>query len=246
VVILADYPDWVMAHKKKGMYINHVNGRYYLYAAHSERVPGTSKVRRVSDGYIGRITEEDGLIPTRDKVMGEVIVYEYGLSTVLLNMCSDIHKGLKREFRDASDWILVMGMLSAAFADRSQEAYDWSFLSVKFPGMNMQKVPTAKQSTAIERCERMVIDVMKKTFGEDFEIAKTRLTRISMVKVNEKYYCSQVSENTKEWLFCHKIDWSDLHGKDRANSYCYQGDNKRKQDKPSRREHPQKAYTKAD
>ena len=44
---MADYPDWVMKHKEKGTYVNFVNGKYYLYKAHSERVPGTKKVRRV-------------------------------------------------------------------------------------------------------------------------------------------------------------------------------------------------------
>lgn len=32
-VTMADYPDWVLQHKKKGTYINHQNGKYYLYAA---------------------------------------------------------------------------------------------------------------------------------------------------------------------------------------------------------------------
>ncbi len=52
-----------MKFKKKGTYINKVGDKYYLYAAHSERVKGTNKVKRVSDGYLGRITETDGLIP---------------------------------------------------------------------------------------------------------------------------------------------------------------------------------------
>ena len=37
----ADYPDWVMKYKEKGTYINKVGDKYYLYAAHSERVKGT-------------------------------------------------------------------------------------------------------------------------------------------------------------------------------------------------------------
>lgn len=32
------YPDWVLKHKKPGTYINKVGDKYYLYAAHSERV----------------------------------------------------------------------------------------------------------------------------------------------------------------------------------------------------------------
>jgi len=56
------YPEWVLKHKTKGTYINCINGRYYLYGAHSERIPGTKKVKRIFDGYLGRITEEDGFI----------------------------------------------------------------------------------------------------------------------------------------------------------------------------------------
>ena len=44
------YPDWVLKHKIKGTYINCVGDKYYLYAAHSERILGTKKVKRVSDG----------------------------------------------------------------------------------------------------------------------------------------------------------------------------------------------------
>ena len=200
---MANYPDWVLAHKKKGTYINHVKGKYYLYAAHSERIPGTNKVRRVSDGYIGRITEEDGLILARDKVKDEVVVYECGLCMTLLGLSKDIHKGMKRGFRDAADKILVSGILSVAYGEKSQEAYNWSFLSVMFPGLDMNK-STQKQTVATERCERMVADVMSRKFGGD--IPKTRLSRICMVKINNKFY-SNMDNDTKEWLSSHEIDW---------------------------------------
>jgi len=81
---MSNYPDWVLKHKKKGTYINVQNGKHYLYAAHSERIPGTDKVRRVSDGYLGRITEEDGFIPAKKKLPDSVFVYEYGVSETIL------------------------------------------------------------------------------------------------------------------------------------------------------------------
>jgi len=52
---MSAYPDWVMKHKEKGTYINKVGDKYYLYKVHSERIKGTGKVRRVSDGYLGNI-----------------------------------------------------------------------------------------------------------------------------------------------------------------------------------------------
>jgi hypothetical protein len=207
-----------MAHKKKGTYINHVNGKYYLYAAHSERIPGTKKVRRVSDGYIGRITEDDGLIPARDKVKDEVAVYECGLCMTLLELSGDIHAGLNRNFRGAADRILVSGILSVAYGDWGQETYNWSFLSIKFPELKMQKVLTKNQTTALERCERMLSDVMNRKFGADAAIARMRLSRICMVKINGKFYCSNLENYTKEWLLSHGIDWRAWHVKDRENN----------------------------
>lgn len=43
----AEYPDWVMKYKKKGTYINKNGDMYYLYAAHSERIKGTNKVKKM-------------------------------------------------------------------------------------------------------------------------------------------------------------------------------------------------------
>jgi len=95
---MANYPDWVLAHKKKGTYINKVGDRYYLYAAHSERVPGTKKVRRVCDGYLGRITQDQGLIPPRDRPGTVFCSVEYGLSSLILSLCGNIHSGFRRTF----------------------------------------------------------------------------------------------------------------------------------------------------
>ncbi len=94
----ADYPDWVMVHKKKGTYINRVDDRYYLYAAHSERIRGTGKGRRVSDGYPGRITREDGVIPADKKLKNDPEVFEVGLSYVIISSSVLIRHALQRSF----------------------------------------------------------------------------------------------------------------------------------------------------
>ena len=208
VTFMADYPDWVLKHKKKGTYVNCVKGKYYLYAAHSERIPGTDKVRRVSDGYIGRITEKDGLIPSRDKVEGDVVVYEYGLCAALLHLCEDITRGFRREFRASADRVIVSGLLLAAYGASDAETYEWSYLSVKFPGIDMEKEPTGKQRTAIERCFRMASDALRKRFGDDTEEAVFRLQRIYKVKANGRFYNGKIGACAKEWLESRKIEWS--------------------------------------
>lgn len=202
---MANYPDWVMAHKKKGTYINFVNGKYYLYAAHSERVPGTKKVRRVSDGYIGRITQEDGLIPARDKVTGDVYVYEYGLCMTILDTCSTVFTGFEREFRTAADFIIVSSILWEIVGKCDRESFEGSYLSVKYPGIKIDKVPTEKQKTGIELGRRMISDMMSRRFGRDLTESHERLSKIFMVKINEQFYRSRITSATTEWLKKHEI-----------------------------------------
>jgi len=209
---MADYPDWVLKHKQKGTYINRVGDKYYLYAAHSERVPGTNKVRRVSDGYIGRITEQEGLIPVRDSIKGVPRVYECGLCMTLLSLCDDVHRGLRRIFRGATERILVAGLLSVAYGEYSKETYQWSFLSVRFPGLDMDKTLTDKQSFGVQRCARMITELVRKQYGDDAALVMARLSRVCVVHVNGKYYLPEINAQTKTLLSQQQIDWRDWLG----------------------------------
>jgi len=190
------YPDWVLAHKKKGTYVNCVNGRYYLYAAHSERIPGTKKVRRVSDGYIGRITEKDGLIPARDKVSSGVAVYEYGLHMAALALSDGILKGLKREYRTAAVRILISGILLATGGEADDSAFKSSYLSVVFPDVSITRPLNDNQRTGVERCRRMVADKLRAVDSS----MKARLSRVHIAVVNDKEYVSGITPGVEAWL----------------------------------------------
>jgi hypothetical protein len=183
---MANYPEWVLKHKKKGTYINFQNGKYYLYAAHSERVPGTDKVVRVSDGYIGRITEDDGLIPAKRKLSGDLHAYEYGLSSTILNLLGKVDTGLRREFGENANKVLVLGILHAMHGTTMPELYETSWLSMRFPGTYFTKEPTDKQKTGIERTARMTHEVLGKYFGEDYETALLLLPLIRMISLGKE------------------------------------------------------------
>jgi hypothetical protein len=203
---MADYPDWVMKHKKKGTYINHVKGKYYLYSAHSERIPGTNKVRKVSDGYIGRITQKDGLIPARDKVAGDVIVYKYGLHMTALALSELIFKGLKREFRGSASRILVTGILLAIEKTSDEDTFNSSYLKVIFPDVSISQALTEKQQTGVERCQRMVSDKLNTAFGDDNNIS-AKLDRVYAVYANKRKYISKIPDEVKKWLIDKGIEW---------------------------------------
>jgi len=203
---MADYPQWVLKHKTKGTYINCVNGKYYLYAAHSERVPGTKKVKRVSDGYIGRITEKDGLIPARDKVAGDIIVLKYGLHMTALALADEILMGLRREFRGAAERMLVMGILLATEKNADGDSFNASALRLAFPGVAYTPNLTGKQRTGVERCTRMVADKLSGAIGDNTRM-HAMLERIYMVIINNKQYLSQMPAGVGEWMKIHGIEW---------------------------------------
>jgi len=183
---MPDYPGWVLEHKKKGTYINFQNGKYYLYAAHSERIPGTDKVRRVSDGYLGRITEKDGLVPAKKNLPANIMVYEYGLSETVLLLCAKVRTGLAREFRASADFVMAGGMLLFMHGEIRQELYESSWLSVRMPGLDMKKAPTEKQRTGMERVQRMIEDALKNRFAEGYHDASMLLPLVKVVRAGKE------------------------------------------------------------
>ncbi len=204
---MADYPDWVLAHKKKGTYINKVGDKYYLYAAHSERVKGTDKVRRVSDGYLGRITENDGLIPAKDKVSKPVRSYEYALSSLTFSLCANIYSGLRRSFVIYGDFIFAASVLTFIYGFFSQELFYHSWLSLHFENLSFPPDLTSAQKNGIERGARMILDSMERRFGPDLVPLKAACSLLAMVSVNDRFYCSTLPESLSALLQKHQIDW---------------------------------------
>ncbi|HZK60844.1 MAG TPA: hypothetical protein VFC41_02130 [Anaerovoracaceae bacterium] len=191
---MADYPEWVMKFKEKGTYVNYVKGKYYLYAAHSKRVPGTKKINRVCDGYLGRITEEDGLIPPKDKVSGIVLVLEYGLSSTILAVCSNIHKGFKKTFTKNGDFVMAAAILCFIYGQYSEELFRHSYICMRFPGLDFKMPITDAQSSGIERGARMIHHTMSGYFGDDLQDVILHFGHVYKVRVNKKLYLSEESE----------------------------------------------------
>lgn len=89
---MSNYPDWVLAHKKKGQTIKKIGPHYYLYNRKAKYVPGR-KYPTTVDTYLGRITPE-GFIPakTRRVAKNSIKVREYGFSMFLLSVVPPVWK----------------------------------------------------------------------------------------------------------------------------------------------------------
>lgn len=190
----ADYPDWVMAHKKKGTYINKAGDRYYLYAAHYERTKGTDKVRRVSDGYIGRITKEKGLIPANKQLKKEPQVFEIGLSYTILSSSMRIRQGLRRSFPKYGDVVFSCSVMSYIYGEYSLELFEHSYLHIAFPNLSFPDRFTKAQLTGIERGLRMLEEHLARLFGDDITRIRSLFPDVRLLKINDRYYLSKIPE----------------------------------------------------
>lgn len=204
---MADYPEWVLAHKKKGTYISKVGDKYYLYAAHSKRIPGTKKVKRIFDGYLGRITEKDGLIPSKDKVSGEIFLYEYGRCSLILSLCGQIHQGLRRTFVKNGDFIMAASILTYLYGTFTEELYRHSWLCLRFPSLAVPSSLTTAQTNGIQRGSRMIADTMERVFADDLAAVFAAFSLMALVSINNKLYCCPCSDSVSTVLKQYHLDW---------------------------------------
>lgn len=204
---MANYPEWVLKHKKKGTYINKVGDKYYLYAAHSERIKGTNKVRRVSDGYLGRITEQDGLIPPKDKLSSAPLSFELGLSFPILFVTTDIFSGFQKSFRKNGPLIYVCSILFYIYGFYSNELFHQSYLHVLFRDLSIPSSFLEYQTIAIARGFRMISTTMEQHFDRDLPLLRASFSNVHLVEVNSKYYCCGISDTVASLSKKYNISW---------------------------------------
>lgn len=204
----AEYPEWVMKYKTKGTYINKVGEKYYLYKAHSERIKETGKVRRVCDGYLGRITEQDGLITPKDKLAGASIsAYELGMSYAVLSCTSNIHLGLRKSFVKYGDLVYVCSVLNYVFGLYTEELFNSSWLRFHFDSVEFPESFTEAQANGIIRGTRMITDTVNRYFGDDLPICRAYLSAVSLLKINDLFYLPSLSDSVLHWSQKYSIDW---------------------------------------
>ena len=205
----ADYPEWVMKYKKKGTYINKVGDKYYLYAAHSERIKGTNKVRRVSDGYLGRITEKDGLIPAKKILRSAPVSFELGLSFFIISQTSDILNGLKKSYRRNGELIYCCSLLSVIYGTYSPSLFSHSYTSLRFPGVSFPAAFSDAILSGIERGVRMLNDRLKHLTDKRNNIF-VFFPDIRLIKAEGTYYISGFTDEIQKLSDELNLKWEDL------------------------------------
>lgn len=201
---MADYPDWVMKYKTKGIYIKKTKSGYALYRGHSERVPGKKYPVLKCDEYLGLVTEKDGLIPSRPPVKPGVMVRTYGIEYIAEKCSSVLRIPLRKKGQD--DVLLYSHALLSLYREDNQELYSASILSLWFKGIDYRRKLTYEEEETVGRLRRQIKAKMEKLLGKECGDATNLLGTVYAVFVNERWVLSEVPSTLGEMLKDHGLE----------------------------------------
>ena len=115
---LKDMPEWVLKNKTKGTQIIFSNKSYYLYKITSKWDSKKQRSKKITEKYLGKITEE-GLIPPKQDIVEQkyrhISIKEYGATNFLYENSQDIILNLKNIFPDNWKEIYIMALLRLSY-----------------------------------------------------------------------------------------------------------------------------------
>lgn len=201
---MADYPDWVMKYKTKGIYIKKTKNGYSLYRGHSERVPGKKYPVLKCDEYLGLVTEKDGLIPSSPPVKPGIKVKTYGLEYIAENCCSILRIPLRKKKMDEK-YIYSHALLSFQREDNAF-LYDSSIFRLWYGELDYGRKATYEEEATIDRLKKQIRAKFVSALGEDWKEAAGLLSSIYAVFVNERWLLSEVPSTLKGILSSHNLE----------------------------------------
>lgn len=141
-----DIPDWASKYIEKGKIIKKRKDKYYLYEHKCIYDKSKKHKNYVKDIYIGRITEDNGLIPTShfNKSKPEnFFCKDYGAYALFMKLGSSILDRLINEFGELYG-ILIFNIACLRIQETTQyceleDAFNSSYFSVKYKTLSMSK-----------------------------------------------------------------------------------------------------------
>lgn len=190
------YPEWVTKHRKKGTNISCINGRYYLYAVSSVWNKEKGRAQKVTNKYLGRITEE-GLMPPKEKrpkIEAPILVKEYGAAQVLSELGADVLSELRNVFGTQGELVFVIAalrMIEQCPFKRVEHLYQNSYLSEIFRGLRLSGKDISLFLSNFGGNREKIVDFMKRFIGANEHILfdGTAITSKSeKMNINRKGY----------------------------------------------------------
>ena len=202
---MADYPEWLMKFKTKGVYAKKVKSGYALYRGHSERVDSKKYPVFKCDEYLG-IATENGLIPPSPPVRPGIKIHRYGFYCMCEKVCTNLRLAADKKHLDSR--LLYTHCLLQAEGKDTADGYTGSWLSVKYPSLDMSRSLTAKETQALERMKLQMRSKLTYGYKDDYERMKALSDNLYAVFVNGGWHLSDIPEELKELAGKYKIDYT--------------------------------------
>lgn len=196
-------PDWVLKYKTKGIYARKTKKGYALYRGHSERVPGKSYPVFRCDEYLGIVTEQEGLVPSKPPVKAGVKVLRYGFCQVVEASCKVLRAHPKRLSLDA-ETLFVRTALGLEGRE-SRGGYEGSWFSMLFPEIDLDRALTKGEEQYLPTMRRQFESKLKDRLGPDSDEMLALCSNLYAVHVNGGWHLSEVPERLKDLGTKHSI-----------------------------------------
>lgn len=208
---MSSLPDWVLKYKQKGVYARKTKHGYALYKGHSERVPGKPYPVFRCDEYLGIVTEQHGLTPSRPPVKPGIRVYRYGFARVVEGSCAILRKNPQRLGLDAQ-MLFVRAALGIEGRETPQ-GFESSYLSVMFPSVDMHTSLGEQQKNALATMRVQMTSKLHDRFADDHDELLELSSDLYAVHVNGTWHLSHIPERLTYLAANHalSLEWEENH-----------------------------------
>jgi transposase len=191
------YPDWVLKHKLKGTNISCISGRYYLYNVSSVWNKEKGRAQKITKKYLGRITQEGLLAPKarKEMIINSVSVKEYGASSVISNLGSDILMKLLETFPYHAEMLFtlaIMRVVSPHPFKRAEQIYKHSYLSEIYNQLKMSGKNISAFLSGFGEKRAEMVEFMRAFIGGDEHVL---FDGTSLISNSEKMSINKLGYN---------------------------------------------------
>jgi len=168
------FPDWVLAHKRKGVELREIRGRYYVYEVSSKWNKKLKRPKKITGSYLGTITKADGFVPKRTeqvkvKKQGEpkkpkLSVKEWGVSNFIQKNLTHYIELLQKHF--PTMWQSILALTYGKFTEscpmkNMKFHYESSFMSELYPDAKISKNSISRLLLELGRDRESIVDFFK-------------------------------------------------------------------------------------
>ncbi len=159
-------PPEIARFRQKGTEIKCIRGRYYLQRVASQWDKQARKVRKITLGYLGRVTPEGVIPPKTRRIPADAKPYskEFGATWALRQLTPDILVALEKHFPEDARWLYATALIRCirhCAMRYTEHFYEVSHLSESMPGLHLSSANLSNLMTSLGYRRRQMVAFMR-------------------------------------------------------------------------------------